>query len=371
MTLSAPPSLTKRERTLAWLRGEETDRLPAVHFGFWRETLQEWAEQGHLTADQAAQYGDGNEVDDWICEQLGFDHAWTCWGWSNLQLDPLFERRVIKELPDGSRHVLNEEGVVELEVPGATSIPAEIEHLLEDRESWEEHYLPRLQWQDERVGDVPASVPDRPLGLWCGSLIGKVRNLLGVEGLAYMQMDDPDLLCEVIDTCAGLCLRGVEEMLKKDVTWDFAHFWEDICYNHGPLVQPAFFADLVKPWYARITALLHEHGVEFVSVDCDGCIDHLLPHWFEAGVNIMFPIEVGTWNASIAPWREQYGPGLLGVGGMRKHVFAEDRTAVDAEIERLKPLIDLGGYIPCPDHRIPPGAKWELVQYYTEKLRGL
>ena len=46
-----------------------------------------------------------------------------------------------------------------------------------------------------------------------------------------------------------------------------------------------------------------------------------------------------------------------------------DKAAVDAEIERLKPLIDLGGYIPCPDHRIAPDAKFELVAYYCEQFR--
>ena len=104
-------------------------------------------------------------------------------------------------------------------------------------------------------------------------------------------------------------------------------------------------------------------------MDCDGCIDKLVPIWFENGVNTMFPIEVGTWNASIAPWRAQYGKGLRGVGGMNKTVFARDYQAIDEEIERLKPLIELGGYIPCPDHRIAPDAKFENVQYYCEQLR--
>ncbi len=84
----------------------------------------------------------------------------------------------------------------------------------------------------------------------------------------------------------------------------------------------------------------------------------------------MFPIEVGTWNAEIAPWREKYGKDIRGVGGMRKYTFALDRKAIDDEIERLKPLVELGGYIPCPDHRIAPDAKWENVQYYCEKMRS-
>lgn len=53
---------------------------------------------------------------------------------------------------------------------------------------------------------------------------------------------------------------------------------------------------------------------------------------------------------------------------MSKYTFALDRKAVDAEIERLKPLVELGGYIPCPDHRIAPDAKWDNVRYYCDKM---
>jgi uroporphyrinogen decarboxylase len=83
----------------------------------------------------------------------------------------------------------------------------------------------------------------------------------------------------------------------------------------------------------------------------------------------MFPIEVGTWHASIEPRRAQYGKELRGVGGMDKRVLTYDYAAIDAEIERLKPLVELGGYIPCPDHRIAPDAEWSNVQCYCEKMR--
>jgi hypothetical protein len=39
------------------------------------------------------------------------------------------------------------------------------------------------------------------------------------------------------------------------------------------------------------------------------------------------------------------------------------------EVVRLCRVVDLGGFIPCPDHRIAPDAKWENVQYYTDRLR--
>ena len=59
------------------------------------------------------------------------------------------------------------------------------------------------------------------------------------------------------------------------------------------------------------------------------------------------------------------------VGGMNKRVFSRDRAAVDAEIERLRPLVELGGYIPCPDHRIPEDCQFDLIRYYCEQMRKI
>lgn len=242
---------------------------------------------------------------------------------------------------------------------------------------WEKEYLPRLQWEAERIDtSLFESLKDDsqrqlPVGLHCGSLMGYMRNLLGVEELSYLYVDDPELYEEIANTLAGLCYQSVKAILETGAKFDYAHFWEDICYKNGPLVSPDGFRQIIGPHYRKITNLLKEHGVDIVSVDCDGWIDALLPIWLENGVNTMFPIEVGTWNASIAPWREKYGKDLRGVGGMNKTVFARDYQAVDQEVERLRPLMELGGYIPCPDHRIAPDAKFENVQYYCEKMKSL
>jgi hypothetical protein len=56
---------------------------------------------------------------------------------------------------------------------------------------------------------------------------------------------------------------------------------------------------------------------------------------------------------------------------MDKTVLRKDRAAVDREIERLKRLVALGGFIPCPDHRIMPGSQFELVQYYAEEIKKI
>ena len=190
-----------------------------------------------------------------------------------------------------------------------------------------------------------------------------------MENCSYLYVDDEPLFDEIIQTVGELCYQCVKAALETGAKFDFAHFWEDICFKNGPLVTPEVFDEKIGPQYKRITNLLNQYGINIISLDCDGMIDSLIPTWLNNGVNTMFPIEVGTWDANIAPWRKQYGKELRGVGGMNKNVFSRNHADVDAEIERLRPLVKLGGYIPCPDHRIPPDAKWDNVIYYCNELR--
>lgn len=366
--------MNNRERVRAILNYEDYDRMPVVHFGFWRETLEKWYREGHVTEEEWQNWEDGNEYDQSVQKRLGFDFNWGACFAPKTSLFPGFEAEVVGSRPDGSRLLRNADGVVVLQKDGAGSIPAEIEHTLKDRASWEEHYKWRLQFSPDRIDakvyeDFLTKHQGDPIGLYCGSLFGRIRDIMGVEGVSYLYADDEDLYDEIIDTVGILVYQIVEAVLKQGMTFDFAHFWEDICFKNGPLVIPDVFYQKVGPYYKKITGLLREYGITTVSLDCDGLIDALIPTWLENGVNTMFPIEVGTWKASIAPWRERYGRELRGVGGMNKNVFSKDRAAVDQEIKRLGKLVELGGYIPCPDHRIAPDAEWDNVRYYCQQMR--
>jgi uroporphyrinogen decarboxylase len=379
--------MTHRDRLLAVLNYQSVDRLPIVHFGYWHETLQKWASEGHITKDQAENWDDGNPVDEEIGNKLGFDfNYYRCFA-ANFDIMPCFERKVIETLPDGTRKVLNSHGVVIIEKDDAGSIPAEVEHTLKGRKEWDELFKPRLKFSDDRYLNslvnadgklikfteggldwLKSGKRDLPMGLFCGSLYGLIRNWLGLEGACYLYADDEKLFAEITETVGDLSYQCVKAVLETGAKFDFAHFWEDICFKNGPLITPSVFDEFVGPQYRRITELLKKYGITIVSLDCDGLIDSLLPTWITSGVNTMFPIEVGTWNASIKPWREKFGKEIRGVGGMNKVVFTRGRKAVDDEIERLKPLVDLGGYIPCPDHRIAPDSNWDNVRYYCDRM---
>ena len=365
--------MNNRQNALAVLNYEKYERLPIVHFGYWSELLEEWRAEGRIENDLS----DTDAVMNELNEKLGFDFEWAtpCFSTSTA-LFPGFKKEVLETRPDGKRVVRNSNGLIELEDPNIVSIPATIGTTLTDRDAWEREYLPRLAVTDERVNferldkfiAEQNSVESHPVTIHAGSLYGKIRDLLGVENLAYLSVDDEDLYCEIIKTFADISYNNLKLSPERGYRPDVAHYWEDICFKNGPLVTPKAFYELVGPYYRRNSELLASYGCKIVSLDCDGLIDALIPTWIENGVNTMFPIEYGTWHASIKPWRERYGRELRGVGGMNKNVFALERSDIDKEVERLKSLVELGGFIPCPDHRIPLGAKWDNIRYYTDKM---
>ena len=112
-------------------------------------------------------------------------------------------------------------------------------------------------------------------------------------------------------------------------------------------------------------------GIGAGFYDCDGDISKLVGHWLDAGVNVLFPIEIGTWKADPMEYRKKYGKELRLVGGLNKLELEKGPAAIDAEIDRRIPLMKDGGYVVMPDHLITPGTSLENYKYYLQKIRTL
>ena len=371
--------MTNRERALNILHYQPVDHLPAVHFGYWRELLVEWANQGKISMELAKSWSDSSDADRELDRILGWDFNWGCCIGGRMGLFPTFEQKMLEVLPDGTQRICNPQGVIERVRPGVTSIPSEDDYLLHTREDFEQLYLPKMQFSPNRIDKEKilervkkAQQADRPIGLHLGSVLGEIRSMVSVVGMSYLMYDeDEELFADIVDAYAEMQYKTVEEVLSLGVKFDFGHYWEDICFNSGPLLSPAIFEELCAKHYKRRNDLCKKHGIDIISLDCDGVTEALLPTWFENGVNTMFPIEIGTWGDQFEAARSKFGKGMLGVGGMDKTTLRIDKQAVDKEIERMKHLASMGGFIPCPDHRLMPGTKFELVQYYIEEIKKI
>jgi uroporphyrinogen decarboxylase len=364
--------MTPRQRFGATMHYQRRDRVPICDFGFWDETPLQWHKQGlprDITASQ--QLSDYFQMD---C--YGGTH-YIAFG-NNLGVStfvhPKFPVRILEDRGENEL-IQQDDGITVVRKKYMTSIPQHHAHLLRDRQSWRKHYKPRLDpdGPGRFAGDFPQRVAEwkncgRPYCLTVpgGSLWGWLRNWMGLEAISYVVYDDPAFFEEMVATMADLCCGVLSKLLATGVQFDNCGFWEDMCYNCGPLLSPALFKKYLSPHYRRITDLLRKHNVEVIWVDCDGKIDSLVPLWLEAGVNCMFPVEVGTWDGDPVRFRREYGKDLLLMGGFDKHILQRSQPEIEKEIHRLLPLVEEGGYIPFCDHRVPPDVTLDNYRFYLE-----
>ncbi|MFP4052621.1 MAG: hypothetical protein ACLFV7_02020, partial [Phycisphaerae bacterium] len=208
-----------------------------------------------------------------------------------------------------------------------------------------------------------------PLGVDCGSMIGKVRDLLTLEGLTYAVFDYPEMVEDMVETCCVLVEDWLDQVLGR-IDFDYACGWEDISCNSGPLVSMDFFSSVVVPRYRRISDKLHAAGIDIRYTDSDGDIRPMIPAFLEGGINTMFPWEVNGCGHP-GPALEKYGSELRILGGVDKMVLGRSRSETLAYLKSLVPYVERGGFIPFCDHRCPPNVKPDDYLYYLDAKEDL
>ncbi len=200
-------------------------------------------------------------------------------------------------------------------------------------------------------------------------MIGKIRDMLTFEGLAYACHDYPDMVEDMVETCCLLVEDSLDQLLPH-FDLDYAFGWEDICFKNGPIVSVDFFKNVVVPRYKRIAKKLTAAGIDIWYTDCDGDVRPLLPFFLEAGINCLFPYEVNSCCHPVELLNE-YSRELRIMGGVDKMELAKGPRAIKAYLESLVPAVERGGYIPALDHGIPDDVSWENYKYFAESLKKM
>ncbi len=352
--------MTDRQRFRRQMHYEPVDRCFNMEFGYWDENFHTWP---LFTENGVTNNADADKF-------FNFDRIKTVSG--KIWLNPAFDEKVIEE--SSTRKIIrNREGVLaEVPTDGHDSIPHFIKSSIETPDDWARVKAERLNVDDPvRIIDVEAIKElhpedrDYPLGVGCGSMIGKVRNLLTFEGLAYAVYDYPEMVEDMVETCCVLVEQSLDQLLGCGLQFDLATGWEDICFKNGPIVSPDFFRDVVMPRYKRIRKRLDEHGIDIWYTDCDGDVRPILPYLLEGGINCLFPFEVNSAGHPCAIL-DEFGPELRIMGGVDKMQLGAGRDAIKQCLESLAPLVDRGGYIPFCDHRCPPNVAPEDYLYYLD-----
>ncbi len=360
-------TMSGRERFNNQMHYRPVDRSFNMEFGYWDENFSAWdifLRNGIRTNEEADLF-------------FSFDRFAVAGmpRWMN----PVFEETVVAETPTTVTRI-NQDGLL-AEAPRDRhdTIPHFIGASIRTPEDWRRAREERFRRDDparrvdvEALGRAHPPGRDYPLGVDCGSMIGRVRDVLTLEGLAYAVYDYPDMVEDMVETCCLLVEDFLDQVLGR-IDFDFASGWEDIAFKNGPIVSVDFFRQVVMPRYRRISRKLHAAGIDLWYTDCDGDVRPLLPLFLEGGINCLFPFEVNSCTHPRA-LLEEYGTDLRIMGGVDKIELAKGPEAIRRYLESLVPAVERGGYLPFCDHRCPPTVKPSYYLYYLdlkEKMFGL
>jgi len=355
---------------------QDVDRVPDIEFGYWPQTLRRWLGEGmdldlepRETANMFSAKVDGF---------FGFDRLGHGGLGVRTDMNPRFEEEVI-ERREKSVVMRDSSGIVAerfLHDSDESSIPHYLEFPVKTPDDWaamKERFRP-----DDPTRGIPAEDIDRVRQAaaegkmitlsFCGPY-AQLRWLMGFENLSLAFYQYPEMVHDMAETWTGLCV-GQMRQVPEDCPVDEVSWWEDMAGKAGPFVGPKTFREFLQPCYRAVMVEAKKRGCAIGVVDSDGNPHDIVANWLEEGVNIMFPLEV---TAGVDPfaWREEFGTELRLRGGIAKEPLVRGGSAIDAELERIRPLLDQGGFIPHLDHLVPPDISYKNYCEYLEKKRKL
>ncbi len=300
----------------------------------------------------------------------------------SFQMNPKFEEKVL-EHKDGHYIVQDWMGAI-TEISDAfdyTYIRAPRDFVTR---KW--HRFPVQSWKDweERIrwrfdARDPARFPadfearcaqlrDReyPVILSFNGPFWQLREFCGMENLCTLMLEQPDLIEAMALFWRDFCSDVMGAVLAH-VTPDMVHFSEDMCYKEHPMISPAMTEHFCGPCYRQWIDLARAAGVELFGIDSDGHIGLLIPVWMKWGINCVDPLEVAAGN-DINAFRAEFGKKLSFRGGIDKRAIAAGGEVLRRELERVRPVLGGGGYIPSCDHGVPSDISWGHFQAYSVQL---
>ncbi|MCP4168212.1 MAG: hypothetical protein GY759_20295 [Chloroflexi bacterium] len=391
---------TSRERFLQTLEFKQVEPKWFRGYAFiWPETGESWRTQGY-EGTELGWHGEG------LSERFGLDELMRVDPWYGPVPDFAYE--VIEE-DEYTRVYINHEGILmrEFKEHSDTSMPQFLKFPVETPEEFETFAAERLalnaeqrlsvEWkrqvQEGRLHSVSGAAnimavggeePPAPKGpsrsgdelarfCWAdrwGGFFGSLRNMMGVQNLSLAFYDQPDLVERMMEERADRIIEITAEVMKH-TTIDIFGWWEDMAYNHGPLMDPQMYRKFAFKHYRRVNDWLRSQGVKHIWLDSDGDISALIPIWLESGINALWPFECQS-GMDIVEVRKKYGRDLAIMGGINKRALIPGGEMMRREVDRVMPLVEQGGYIPELDHSVPPDVSWpnfcEYIEYVDYRL---
>jgi len=189
------------------------------------------------------------------------------------------------------------------------------------------------------------------------------NRLRGMEDAMLDLAMQPDVAGRLLAKCADFS-RVLAERACNRYELDWLWTGDDVGGQHGMMMSPEMWAELIKPHLKRVIDAGKAHGLPVAYHSC-GAIRPIIPTLIEIGVNVLNPIQCNCPGMDPLELKAEFGAELAFMGGVDTqgvlpHGSADDvRRATERLIDGM--TRDGGGFILAASHTVPPETPDENI----------
>ena len=258
-----------------------------------------------------------------------------------------------------------------------TTFYGHIDHPVKTRADWD-LYKERFRantpgrlpsdWDEESVRRLNAAA--NPVGLFFFPFFFRLGFYsMGMERFLTAFHEEPDLIHDMFSFWGEFVLAATRPLLAN-LAIDVAVFNEDLAGKNAALISPAMYGEFWYPYQDPIIELLRQYDVPVICQWSAGQFESMLPSMMAHGFNCTWPLEK-TAGMDAAQLRSRFGRDLRLGGNIAKEALIAGPAAIDAEVERLMPLIRAGGFLPALDDMVPLECPFSHYRHLIERLKAI
>jgi uroporphyrinogen decarboxylase len=224
------------------------------------------------------------------------------------------------------------------------------------------------------LGDLARDLhSETPYAVCCSTgdttIFDRAWMLRGMEQFLVDLLTDPQFATALLDWVAQLQHRRHECFLAEVGPYvDAILIGDDMGTQQGPLIRPALYRALIKPYHRRYIELIKHLSPARVIMHACGSVTELVDDYIEIGVDALHPMQVSAVGMSPQSLKQRFGGRIAFWGGIDTQHLLPHGSPDDVRMgvrEVIRTMGLEGGYVLAAVHNIqddvPPENVWAML----------
>ncbi len=194
--------------------------------------------------------------------------------------------------------------------------------------------------------------------------------LRGMEQYLSDLLLDPTFALALMEKVAQLQFRRHELFLEQVGPYiDVIMISDDMGTQAGPLIRPALYRQMVKPYHRRYVDLIHAHSDAKIVMHACGSVADLVEDYIEVGIDALHPMQVAAVGMAPATLKSRFGGRMAFWGGIDTQWLMPKGSPDDVRqaVREMRRIMGRdGGYVLAAVHNIqddvPPANVWAMLE---------